>query len=808
MSQILTEEPTPPRKLDRSIPADLEIIVLKCLEKDPVHRYASAQAVGDDLQAWLDGEPILARPPSIRYLLTKRLHRHRALALSIGIVVVLASVFGVYTWLQREAAATRVALAQELSLEIAQNTSASRTAELLPIHDMRQSRKSIETSLLALQSRMASIGGAVEGPLHYAVGSGFLEIDRPEDARRELEQAWTLDYRTPEVAYALGLAYTQLYRRALAEMDPAGEKEARPELERRFSAPALAYLRQSRGVRDRSPDYVEALIALNERRYDDAIAKAEKARAEQPALFEALTLEGDVHLARSRMMQKDPSVEAKLAELDAAGTSYQAAAQIARSSVSALRGDCDRLVATACLLEKYQRSPALTATQAAEACNRLLVALPDDGAAYASQAVALTAVATYRTKHGDDALEVWQEIERTGDRALAAGPQDLAVLEAVALDRRHQAEYFLRYGRDPRPLLTTTIELSERAAKLDPRSAMALVELCRGWALRGDWEADHGGDPKPAIATAVNAANAAVRLATDPEATEGSNECLGVALLTRGEWERRTSVDPTDTLKQAIAALEHAGSGVTVLANRCSCWGTLAYHDSEANRSPYESLRQARASCSVSFAAAPSPDVASGLASLDDAEARWAIDHGDDPTSAIKDGRGWVAKALELNPRNDDAYGTLGRMESDAGQWEEKQGRSPMARFDAARKAYQSALLINPRDATNVAVFANLYSRIAGWKLKAHLPVAADVAAGIELAERALAIDPNLAYGHYYLGELDMLAAGAKSGAAKRAVLARAKSELEKAIALDHDLVSPVSPDLKEIEGALDPKRR
>ncbi len=89
-SGILDDEPKSPRRLNDSVPVDLETITLACLEKAPACRYATAGAVAEDLRRYQNGEPILCRPTGKVERTLKWVRRKPAQALLAGVGMVAA----------------------------------------------------------------------------------------------------------------------------------------------------------------------------------------------------------------------------------------------------------------------------------------------------------------------------------------------------------------------------------------------------------------------------------------------------------------------------------------------------------------------------------------------------------------------------------------------------------------------------------------------------------------------------------------------------------------------------------------------
>ena len=156
---IATEEPRSPRNIDRTIPADLETILLKAMAKAPTDRYASAQALADDLQRFLDHQPIQARHPRLHERMVKWARRHKPVV-SAGILLLAMAALGLLVstvLIAREHANTKRAYESEYLQRIA--------AE----RNFRQARAAVDTFTQLGEEEL------INRPSMYSLRRKFLE---------------------------------------------------------------------------------------------------------------------------------------------------------------------------------------------------------------------------------------------------------------------------------------------------------------------------------------------------------------------------------------------------------------------------------------------------------------------------------------------------------------------------------------------------------------------------------------------------------------------------------------------------------
>lgn len=294
--RVINTDPKPLRSLIPTVAADLETVVMKCLEKQPQRRYASARELADDLGRFLDGQPVKARPAGWWYRMRRKAARHKA-RVTAAVVALLAlggaAGYGIHVRLEAREAAR---LAQQFGREAERIDASLRAAYLIPLHDVRPAEREAVTRLNALAAADREAGGIARGGLAYARGVVDLRLGHYDEARLNLETARREGPETPALCLSLGLAYARLYQRELRALQSVAQPELRTarrrQAEQAFRDPAAAFLRQAQGALHDAPEYLAAVLAWCEDRREEARQKARAAVKSDPSLYEARQLEG------------------------------------------------------------------------------------------------------------------------------------------------------------------------------------------------------------------------------------------------------------------------------------------------------------------------------------------------------------------------------------------------------------------------------------------------------------------------------------------------------------------------------------
>ncbi len=192
LDKVRAAAPEPPTRLNARVPRDLEIICLKCLEKDPQRRYASARLLADDLNRWLGGKPIEARPVGSATRAWMWCRRN-PLPAGLAALCVLAIVVGLagITWKWREA---------DVARDLAETTNAFLLNKLFdqasPRFNPRGASLTVGELLDRASSRLKSeFEGRpeVEAAIRRTLGSAYLFLSRHDQATLHFEEAIKLD---------------------------------------------------------------------------------------------------------------------------------------------------------------------------------------------------------------------------------------------------------------------------------------------------------------------------------------------------------------------------------------------------------------------------------------------------------------------------------------------------------------------------------------------------------------------------------------------------------------------------------------
>lgn len=283
IEQVISQEPVPPGRLLPKLSRDLETICLKCLNKEPAKRYASAEALADDLRRYLNREPIKARPTPLWERTIKLVKRRPAVVAAIGLTtaaLVLLALGGLYVGVCQHQELEKLKRFDELRIKVPNLVIRGQEANSLqPLREVRDELHSVlgeigdepsldevkgqaEAALAKIEQRLAEMQGDDRADRRYRDfvnlrneamfhDSGFTGLDLPNNRKQtrkaaesalrqfglvvDAPTAWTLDepylkdWQKREVidgCYELLLVWAEAVAQPLSGEDPDTQARA------------------------------------------------------------------------------------------------------------------------------------------------------------------------------------------------------------------------------------------------------------------------------------------------------------------------------------------------------------------------------------------------------------------------------------------------------------------------------------------------------------------------------------------------------------------------------------------------------
>ena len=195
LEQVVNSEPVSPRLLNPSVPLDLETIVRKCLEKNPERRYRGAQELADDLNRFLRGEPVCARPVGRPEKIWRWCRRNPVVAgLTAALILALAVGFAAVTWkwieaeqagrAARKSAAKATALNKFLINDLLSEAAPERNA----VGSNVTLRAVLDTAAQKIEQELSD-QPELQAEVRHTIGSVYLSLSLTAEAEPHLLRA-------------------------------------------------------------------------------------------------------------------------------------------------------------------------------------------------------------------------------------------------------------------------------------------------------------------------------------------------------------------------------------------------------------------------------------------------------------------------------------------------------------------------------------------------------------------------------------------------------------------------------------------
>ncbi|WLT32414.1 serine/threonine-protein kinase [Geothrix sp. PMB-07] len=651
--------PVPLRRRNAKLPEDLEAITRKCLNRQPEDRYPSAKALADDLQRYLEGRPVSARPARATYVLGKWAFRNRGLA-SLGVAtLLLLTGLGAWNLLAARRQALHLLHAERSAKDVEGMEQQLRFAHLARLHDRRPAVAKVRETMARILQDMATGGREAFGPCAYALGMGHASLGEWDEARSMLHAAWSHGFRTPACAQAWGEVLTRLFvqgKAAIRVADPQQRQQETQKLQVEFRDPALTSFQAARegGLHTRYQDAMMAYL-----KGDRSLAMAEAEAASREASWHYQT-----DLLRCAILNEQAKEAMLSGDHPAAQRHYLAKLAIAENLVRIAPSDPSNWIVLGDthwnLWNTDQSQPWME--RAAQSYEMALQADPGFPAAYGNLSATMAPMARAADQRGESPLPIYDRGVALAEQGLRHTPADRmnpALCEALLW----RAQGIGQLGGDPRPDLERANQvLQELTSRFQPDEKLCNlhVALSKNRAIAAF---DHGEDPLPLARETLRWAEELVRFAPGSISREMGvlRERIDIA-----EWEMELgepfSTPPVRLEQQSIDLLARLVPAAKSLRRLCLTHLGKArlFKAEELQRSGGDPIPAYQAAMSAFREGIQADPERAPFAQIELANgATWVGTglqaHGSDPKPLLQEGLVSAQQALASKPHNQEA---------------------------------------------------------------------------------------------------------------------------------------------------------
>lgn len=755
--KILTENVIPLRKINPSIPQDLEIIIMKCLEKQPSLRYNTAKELAADLKRFLEGEPILARPITWRYKLIKKTIKHKNAVIFTFIallIIIIISTYYLYNWkLSKE----------QLQVSINFNQSVRYIEELLrhaytaPLHDIRIEQKEAIQLLNKIEEQMDSIGKPATGPGNYAIGKSYLLLKNYDKAKFHLQAAEKAEYSIPELYYSAGQLYGIIYSKKIQESEKIKDDQIKEtfikEIEKQFKIPAINYLNKTKNIKIESPEYIEAQIAFYERNYKQALKKLQTVSIKIPWLYEAKRLEGDIFLLFGQQHHKKAAYE-KAKEY------YQQAERYYKQAVEIGRSDPDNYVALCNLwnilfqLEALEKGGSVEPyfNNSLQTCNNALIANPDNPEPYKLKAILYSNLSEYEQFNGINPLPTIDKAIEIINSAINIHPNEPSLFNVLSFIYIKRAKLEYEKGINPSNSLKKALQASQKSYGLYPNDSIVHNNIGIIYLTQAQYDLTYSKNPYESIKKSIEEFQNAINLEKNYAFAYNNT---GRAYWLLSEYIIQKQQDPSEYIQKAIESYDKAikiqPSFLMAINNKATSYIQYAEYQMAHGINQNENLNKALNIFKKSLEINPnSADIYRKIAHIHLLRAEIELNQGNDPSPYANKAITLIEKAINIDPSFSFNYNTIAEAYKIVALYLLDTGNNPLPYIQNAKNSFMKAMELQKDNIIASANFIELLYIELNYYLSQNNYPEKNVQYTINFIEKTLSTNPSMLYPYIY----------------------------------------------------------